>query len=45
MDFKVYGKEGAPTLMLIPGLGVSYDIFLPLMDHPEEVAKRITEMI
>ena len=32
MDFKVYGKEEAPTLMLIPGLGVSYEIFLPLMD-------------
>lgn len=32
MDFKVFGKEGAPTLMLIPGLGVSYEIFLPLVD-------------
>ena len=32
MDFKVFGKEGAPTLLLIPGLGVSYEIFLPLMD-------------
>ena len=32
MDFKVFGKEGAPTLMLIPGLGVSYEIFLPLID-------------
>ena len=31
MDFKVFGKEGAPTLMLIPGLGVSYEIFLPLI--------------
>lgn len=77
MDFKVFGNEGAPTLMLIPGLGVSYEIFLPLIDllkdqfriiavqvdgftlgvqtqftsvddqaaqvidHPEEVAKRI----
>ena len=48
MDFKLFGKEGAPTLMLIPGLGVSYEIFLPLMDllvdHPEEVAKRILEI-
>ena len=32
MDFKVIGIEGAPTLMLIPGLGVSYEIFLPLID-------------
>ena len=32
MDFKVFGKEGAPTLLLIPGLGVSYEIFLPLID-------------
>ena len=26
------GKEGAPSLMLIPGLGVSYEIFLPLVE-------------
>jgi pimeloyl-ACP methyl ester carboxylesterase len=32
MDFKLFGKEDAPTLMLIPGLGVSYEIFLPLID-------------
>lgn len=32
MDFKVSGKEGAPSLLLIPGLGVSYEIFLPLID-------------
>lgn len=32
MDFKVFGKDGAPSLMLIPGLGVSYEIFLPLID-------------
>ena len=32
MDFKRFGKEGAPTLLLIPGLGVSYEIFLPLID-------------
>ena len=31
MDFKVFGKEGAPSLLLIPGLGVSYEIFLPLI--------------
>lgn len=32
MDFKVFGKEGRPALLLIPGLGVSYEIFLPLID-------------
>jgi len=32
MDFKVFDKEGEPTLLLIPGLGVSYEIFLPLID-------------
>jgi len=32
MDFKVFGNENWPTLLLIPGLGVSYEIFLPLID-------------
>ena len=32
MDFKLLGKEGAPSLMLIPGLGVSFEIFLPLVE-------------
>ena len=32
MNFKTFGKEGADVLMLIPGLGVSYEIFLPLID-------------
>lgn len=32
MNFRTFGKEGAPALMLIPGLGVSYEIFLPLVD-------------
>ncbi len=32
MDFKLFGKEGAESLLLIPGLGVSYEIFLPLID-------------
>lgn len=31
MNFKTFGKEGAPVLMLIPGLGVSYEIFNPLI--------------
>ena len=36
MVFKVFGKEGAPTLLLIPGLGVSYQIFLPLISLLED---------
>ena len=36
MDFKLFGKEGAPSLLLILGLGVSYEIFLPLMDLLKE---------
>ena len=32
MDFKLLGKEDASSLLLIPGLGVSYEIFLPLID-------------
>ncbi|MBR2064390.1 MAG: alpha/beta hydrolase [Bacteroidales bacterium] len=32
MNFKSFGNIGSPTLLLIPGLGVSYEIFLPLMD-------------
>ncbi|MBP5398565.1 MAG: alpha/beta hydrolase [Bacteroidales bacterium] len=31
MKFRRFGKEGAPTLLLIPGLGVSYELFLPLI--------------
>lgn len=36
MDFKTFGKAGAPTIMLIPGLGVSYEIFMPLIEMLEE---------
>ena len=36
MDFKIFGKEDAPALMLIPGLGVSYEIFLPLIGILED---------
>ena len=28
MDFKTYGNTGSPTLLLIPGLGASYEILL-----------------
>ena len=45
MIFHTYGNEESPRLLLIPGLGVSYEIFLPLIvllvDRPEEVAGRI----
>ena len=32
MLFHTFGDKGAPTLMLLPGLGVSYEIFLPLIE-------------
>ncbi len=31
MDFIHFGKEDGKTLLLIPGLGVSYQLFLPLI--------------
>lgn len=36
MNFQLFGKEGSPTLLLIPGLGVSYEIFLPLVKLLED---------
>ena len=36
MNFRTFGKDEAPVLMLIPGLGVSYEIFLPLIDLLKE---------
>lgn len=36
MDFKTFGNVGSPTLLLIPGLGVSYEIFQPLIGLLEE---------
>ena len=36
MDFKTFGNIGAPSLLLIPGLGVSYEIFKPLIGLLEE---------
>ena len=36
MDFKTFGNIGSPTLLLIPGLGVSYEIFLPLISMLED---------
>jgi pimeloyl-ACP methyl ester carboxylesterase len=32
MTFNTYGDKGNPSLLLIPGLGVSYEIFLPLIN-------------
>ena len=32
MTFNTYGNTGNPSLLLIPGLGVSFEIFLPLID-------------
>ena len=36
MNWITFGKEKAPTLLFIPGLGVSYEIFLPLVRLLEE---------
>lgn len=36
MNFQLFGKKQAPTLLLIPGLGVSYEIFLPLIRLMED---------
>ena len=36
MDFKTFGNDNKPTLLLIPGLGVSYEIFLPLIRLVED---------
>lgn len=32
MTFKTYGASHHPSLLLLPGLGVSYEIFLPLIE-------------
>ena len=32
MTFNTYGKKENPSLLLIPGLGVSFEIFLPLIE-------------
>lgn len=43
MEFHIYGDKANPTLLLLPGLGVSHEIFLPLVEllKTEEVAKRV----
>lgn len=32
MTFNTYGKKENPSLLLIPGLGVSFELFLPLIE-------------
>ncbi len=32
MNFQLFGTQSKPTLLLIPGLGVSYEIFQPLIE-------------
>ena len=32
MTFNTYGDKASSSLLLIPGLGVSYELFLPLID-------------
>jgi len=36
MNFQLFGDPKAPTLLLIPGLGVSYEIFHPLIRLTED---------
>ncbi len=33
MTFRTYGDKNKPSLLLTPGLGVSYEIFLPLIER------------
>ena len=36
MDFHIYGEPNKPTLLLLPGLGVSHEIFFPLIELLKE---------
>ena len=36
MDFHTYGKPNNPIILLLPGLGVSHEIFLPLIELLKE---------
>ena len=42
MNFRLFGTESGPKLLLIPGLGVSYEIFLPLVSLLEDRFRIIT---
>ncbi len=35
MTFTTYGEKSHPSLLLLPGLGVSHEIFLPLIERLE----------
>jgi pimeloyl-ACP methyl ester carboxylesterase len=45
MDFHIYGVPEKPTLLLLPGLGVSHEIFLPLMELLKEDFRIVTSDI
>ena len=36
MEFHSYGNQTNPTLILLPGLGVSHEIFLPLIEQMQD---------
>ena len=36
MRFNTYGNKSLPSLMLLPGLGVSYELFLPLIERLQD---------
>ena len=36
MEFNVYGTQDQPMLLLLPGLGVSHEIFLPLIERLQD---------
>ena len=33
MRFRTFGDKTNPSLMLLPGLGVSYELYLPLIER------------
>ena len=37
MDFHTFGKPDNSTLLLLPGLGVSHEIFLPLVEMVDRI--------
>lgn len=36
MKFRTFGDKTRPSLMLLPGLGVSYELFLPLIERLQD---------
>lgn len=45
MDFKLFGTEEGRTLLLIPGLGVSYQLFQPLISLLEKDFRILTVQV